>query len=64
MTPKFNVDAKSLYGLKLHESMSFKIIIDGSTNTDTISVLRVPGGWLYSSHGFVPFNNEFMEVDK
>jgi hypothetical protein len=28
-------------------------------------ILRVPGGWIFKSAGvFVPFDNEFMQIDK
>jgi hypothetical protein len=52
--------SKSIYDLKLHE------ITDVS---NSYSVMRVPGGWIYSAIGsadhtiFVPFDNEFQVVD-
>lgn len=59
---KLNLEAKELYGLKLHESMRL--------SNGTV-IMRVPGGWIYdcwdcevgtSKAGtFVPFNNEFMD---
>lgn len=51
---------KSIYDLELHEETSFP----------GCNIMRVPGGWLYSSWDydkehfmipvFVPFNNEFQ----
>ena len=51
---------KNLYDLKLGEAIGVS-----SLNGSCVSVLRVPGGWVYfSSNGggvFVPFNDEFMK---
>ena len=54
---------KDIYKLKLHECT----VIDNS-----ISVMRVPGGWIYDMWNndtdnpkagtFVPFDNEFQKV--
>lgn len=50
---------KSIYELKLHETLY-------PTIESSISIMRVPGGWLYYridsmqiSSVFVPFNKEF-----
>jgi hypothetical protein len=52
---------KSIYDLKLHEQ----------TESGRYLILRVPGGWIYTSRNlnagctdsdvFVPFDNEFMD---
>lgn len=56
---------KGVYSLKLHES----IRIDMGTDSNAISVMRVPGGWIYKTWSedgsragtsFIPFNNEFL----
>ncbi len=46
---------KDIYKLKLHE----QIILDNRT-----VVRRVPGGWIYNDSIFVPFDNEFQQVDE
>ena len=53
---------KTIYNIKLHESISI----------DTVIILRVPGGWIYDEYDdnkditttstFVPYNDEFNEV--
>lgn len=55
-----------LYKMKLHEELNF----------NTFRILRVPGGWIYTlfvcdCYGivttnfgiFVPFHNEFQEIE-
>ena len=53
---------KNVYDLNLHECMAIH-----KSGNDTITALRVPGGWIYefSSVGsnelvFVPFNNDLQ----
>ena len=57
----------NIYKMLLHE----RIICDTSTDVTRIDIVRVAGGWLYYTHSilsnttnliFVPFNNEFQEV--
>jgi hypothetical protein len=48
----------NIYEMKLHEEMNIGLCW---------SVLRVPGGWIYtnsaSNSKFIPFDNEFMEEE-
>ena len=51
-------EPKDIYDLELHEGMAIN---------QTISVFRVPGGWIYKyTYGslittiFIPYNNEFQ----
>jgi len=48
---------KTIYDLKLHESVFIK------QGLDDFKITRVPGGWIYrhiDNSVFVPFNNEFQ----
>ena len=48
--------AKKLYGMKLHEQWNI---------TETLSVIRVIGGWLYCGlkvMEYVPYNNEYLNI--
>jgi hypothetical protein len=56
-----------LYKLELHQ-----VVVLSKTDTTMVSVIRVPGGWIYRtrithknlitlSEVFVPFNNEYQE---
>lgn len=57
------IKRNELYKMDLHDQLHTSI--DGKA----VEILRVPGGWLYSSYAygqsyqetFVPFDNEFME---
>jgi len=56
---------KTLYGMAMHEFFSLTIN-DPQSGETKISVLRVPGGWVYMhGHGsvFVPFHNEYQPED-
>jgi len=60
------MNQEKLYDMKLHEV--FKVY---QSCGDSITAMRVPGGWIYAScfndrltETFVPFNNEFMKTDK
>jgi len=67
---------KSVYDMELNEELEADVriekIFDGTQEItcDSVSVLRVPGGWIYynrylQSNGvFVPFDNEFMKKPK
>jgi hypothetical protein len=52
----------TMYNLKLNETISM----------DSVEIRKVPGGWIYTTFSiegsatstFVPFNNEFQEVNK
>lgn len=46
----------SVYELQLHEITQIR----DSDNRPLISVMRVPGGWLYGDKVFVPYNEEFL----
>ena len=53
------IKAKELYDLKLHEWVYYDKL--------SLTIIRVPGGWLYDSSRngytaltFVPWNNEFQ----
>jgi len=56
-------EAKKIYNLKLFEALK---VITG------VFVIRVPGGWIFENTyntcsvatTFVPYNEEFLEVDK
>jgi len=50
--PKHNRDV--LYSMSLHQHTTFTY-----SNEMTLSITRVPGGWLYNGT-FVTFDNEFM----
>lgn len=48
-------DAKKLYGMELHEEFHVH---------SRLSVIRVPGGWIYAGKQttvFIPYNPEFKE---
>ena len=48
---------KTIYNIKLHEWITFDDI--------SLSIIIVPGGWIYESADdttFVPYNDEFNEV--
>ena len=55
---------KTIYDLKLHEELGV-FIQDSSKEYETgyyISIIRVPGGWIYridQTAVFVPFHGEF-----
>lgn len=64
METKKELQQKKLYDLDLHEEIEI---------TTELSVIRVPGGWIYSelvcgtdemssTLVFVPYNNEFSPV--
>lgn len=59
---------KSIYDLKLNETLEHFVEGDEHPHALAYSVIRVPGGWVYSSFdkghnigssAFVPYNNEF-----
>ncbi|WP_267739633.1 hypothetical protein [Myroides injenensis] len=60
-----NTDEKTIYDLKLHESLKFRSRISESSLL-TFNVTRVPGGFIYQNYDrnaviFVPYNEEFKE---
>lgn len=60
---------KSIYGMKLHDSIGYDMTVDGDPNgtvKDNLMITRVPGGWMYiagldRSACFVPYSGEFKE---
>lgn len=58
-------ETEKIYSLKLHEDFISRL---------GISIMRVPGGWLYDSWDlekdsfkqgvFIPYNNEFQIIKK
>jgi hypothetical protein len=61
---------KSIYDLEMHE----KTMIGDNGRREIVTVMRVPGGWIYTTDDynahndqpmitsvFVPFNNEFQK---
>ncbi|MDM1513575.1 hypothetical protein [Myroides odoratimimus] len=62
-----NTDEKTIYDLKLHESIRLKSKIN-ETSSVTFNVTRVPGGFIYQNYEknalvFVPYNEEFKNSD-
>lgn len=59
MPDKNEIKAQELYDLKLHECIDYNDLF--------LTVVRVPGGWLYKHNNysppcmvFVPWHNEFQ----
>ncbi len=60
-------DEVKIYGMDLHSKIELDI---GPTGYSMVSIMRVPGGWIYTSVSretksgvFVPFDNEFYPYD-
>lgn len=56
---------KDIYSMELHETLHD---IDNPNGQGRFTVLRVPGGWIYTAYGdgmpspvFVPFHNGFQK---
>lgn len=63
---------KNIYDLALHES-TILMITGEDDRVNSIEILRVPGGWIYTSKtqvgesithtsSFVPFNSEHQQI--